>query len=181
MRKHIFADILLFAASVAAAWAIVHWDITSVFLHWTGDSIVVASFVAGLFFTSLFTTAPAVAILAELALTGNMLGVALVGAFGAMVGDSILFLFVRERIAKDAEYVLRGSRLGKLVGIIQHSHFRRVLPVVGALIIASPLPDEFGLALLWVSDISTKNFLILSYCMNFVGIILLCLLVRGAA
>jgi hypothetical protein len=54
-----------------------------------------------------------------------------------------------------------------------------VLPVVGAVIIASPLPDELGLALLGFSRIDRRYFFAISYTMNFIGIVLIGLAARG--
>lgn len=146
-----------------------------------GDGVVFASFVAGLFFTSFFTTPPAIVVLGELAQEGNLFLVAGVGALGAVIGDYILFMFVRDRVAADASELLSGPRLKRFMRIMKRSHFRRVLPVVGALIIASPLPDELGLALLGISKMRTRSFFILSFCMNALGIMLVGLAARSLA
>jgi len=44
------------------------------------------------------------------------------------------------------------------------------IKIIAYLIIASPLPDELGVALLGTTKQKTKEFLILSYFMNFLGI-----------
>ncbi len=172
-------DALLIAASVWAAWAIVHFDFVHQALAQAGEGVLFVSLVAGLFFTSLLTTAPAIAVLGELSLEGNIFFIALAGALGAMVGDYLMFMFVRDRVSRDASYLLRGPRVRRALHIFKSRHFRRVLPVVGALIIASPLPDELGLALLGVSQMSTVRFFIIAYSMNFLGIMFVGLAARG--
>ncbi len=172
-------DAFAIVASVWAAWAIVHFDLVSAALERAGDGVLWASLVAGLFFTSLITTAPAIAVLGELTLEANIFTVALVGALGAVLGDYIIFAFVRDRVSQDAAYLLRGPRFRRMFHIFTQPHFRRVLPVVGALIIASPLPDELGLTLLGFAHIDRRYFFAVSYCMNFLGIVLIGLAARG--
>src|SRR3989344_5750951 len=45
--------------------------------------------------------------------------------------------------------------------------------VVGAILIASPLPDEIGVSLMGLSKISTIRFVILSFVLNATGIFLI--------
>lgn len=178
-RSHLREDVLVVLLSLVVAWAIVHFDVVESVLGLTGDSLLWASLIAGAFFTSVVTTAPAIAVLGELSTQGNMWSVALVGAFGSVVGDFIIFSFVRDRISKDAEFLLRGPRVMRVLHIFKHRRFRRVLPIVGALIIASPLPDELGLALLGLSKVSNRYFFIISYAMNVLGIVLIGLAAKG--
>jgi hypothetical protein len=178
-RARLLQDALAITASVWVAWAIVHFNLLQSVLAQTGEATVWASLVAGLFFTSLITTAPAIAVLGELSLEANLLLVALVGALGAVAGDYLIFIFVRDRVSQDAAYLLRGPRFRRMFHIFRQPHFRRVLPVVGAVIIASPLPDELGLALLGFSRIDRRYFFAISYTMNFIGIVLIGLAARG--
>src|SRR4029078_3572505 len=98
-----------------------------------GEGVLLASFVAGMFFTSIATTAPAVVVLGGLSLAVNPLLVALTGGAGAVLGDFVLFSFVRDRIAQDAAYLLRGPSMQRVRLIAKRRYFRRVLPIVGAL------------------------------------------------
>ncbi len=178
-RRHLIQDAVIIAASVALAWAIVHYSWVEALLAQTGEGVWLASFVAGMFFTSLVTTAPAIAVLGALSLEANLAVVALVGGVGAVLGDYLIFAFVRDRVSQDAAYLLRGPRVRRAPHIFSRRHFRRVLPVVGALIIASPLPDELGLALLGVSRIGVGTFFLISYVMNVAGIVVIGLVARG--
>lgn len=164
---------------MAAAWAIVHYNIVHRLLEYAGDGVLWASLIAGAFFTSVVTTAPAIAVLGELSLETNLLGVALVGAFGAVLGDLVIFSFVRNRVSRDLAFMLRAPRAMRVRHVFKHRHFRRVLPIVGALIIASPLPDELGLTLLGLSKANIRYFFLISYTMNALGIALIGLAARG--
>lgn len=178
-RAHLREDGLIVLLSLVLAWAIVHFNVVHHALSYTGDGVLWASLVAGAFFTSVVTTAPAIAVLGELSQEGNLYAVALVGGFGAVLGDFIIFSFVRDRVSKDAAFLLRGPRVMRVLHIFKHRRFRRVLPVVGALIIASPFPDELGLALLGLSKVSNRYFFVISYAMNALGILLIGLTARG--
>lgn len=178
-RARLLQDALAIAASIWAAWAIVHFGLVQVALAQAGDGVVWVSLVAGIFFTSLITTAPAIAVLGELSISANLFIVALVGALGAVAGDYLIFTFVRDRVSRDAAYLLRGPRFRRMSLVFRRPHFRRVLPIAGALIIASPLPDELGLALLGFSRIDRRYFFAISYAMNFIGIVSIGLVARG--
>lgn len=178
-QKHLLQDAIVVGLSLVAAWAIVHFNVVHTALEYTGDGILWASLIAGAFFTSVVTTAPAIAVLGELSIEGNLYAVALVGAFGAVLGDFIIFTFVRDRVSKDAAFMLRGPRVMRILHIFKHRHFRRVLPIVGALIIASPFPDELGLALLGLSKVNNRYFFAISYVMNAFGIVMVGLAARG--
>lgn len=172
-RRHVAQDLFVLAASVAVAVGIVRFGLVDVFVVWAGDSVGWASFVAGMFFTSMLTTAPAIAVLGELTQEGNLFVVAALGAAGAVVGDYILFAFVRDRISEDVAHFLSRSTLGRLHAIFRRPTFKWVLPFVGGLIIASPLPDELGLALLGAAKLPTRYFVPLSFAFNAAGIIVI--------
>jgi hypothetical protein len=57
--------------------------------------------------------------------------------------------------------------------------FRAVMPFLGALIIASPLPDELGLVFLGISKLKTRYFLPLSFVLNFFGILIIGLIAKS--
>src|SRR3954465_5337828 len=102
----------------------------------------IGSFIAGIFCTSVFTLAPSAIALALIAHSTPPMMVALWGGLGAMLGDLFLFLFIRDIFAEDAESL---SIVRRWKHALMRPHFgflRWLIPVVGALIIASPLPDE---------------------------------------
>jgi hypothetical protein len=169
--KKLIIDILIISASVYLAVYLARSGAIGMLFDAVGDNVFVLSFIAGLFFTSFFTTPPAIAVLANLAGQGNVLVIAALGGVGAVLGDSLLFFFVRERVAKDASSLMSGPRLKRVIRVLKKRRFRRVLPLLGALIIASPFPDEIGLALIGVSTLTRTQFLLLSFSMNTLGIL----------
>ena len=166
-------------ASIAVAWAIVHFGIVETLLLYTGDGVLLTGFIAGMFFTSVMTTAPAMAVLGVLSFHINPLVLAVVGGAGAVCGDYLIFAFVRDRLGEDFSYLIKRNGSPRFFKIFHRKSFRWVLPFVGALIIASPLPDELGLVLLGVAKMSTRRFLAVSYAFNATGIFLIGLAARA--
>jgi hypothetical protein len=179
MRK-ILIDLLVITASIYLAIYLSHSGSLNYLFDLLGDNIVLVSLLAGMFFTSFFTTPIAIAVFITLASQGNLLLIAALGGLGAVVGDSLLFFFVRERVAKDASAVMTGPRWKRVLRILKKRRFRRILPIIGAIIIASPFPDEIGLALIGVSTLTRKQFLLLSFTMNSLGILVILLLASAA-
>jgi len=178
-RRHVVQDLVAIAASIAIAVIIVRYELVQAALAAMGDGTLLASFIAGMFFTSVLTTAPAIAVLGELSLQGNFLLVALLGAAGAVVGDYIIFAFVRDRISNDIAHLLKRRTLGRLHAIFRRPTFKWLLPFLGGLIIASPLPDELGLALLGFTRLTTRLFVPLSFAFNAAGIVAIGLVTRA--
>ena len=166
-------------ASIAVAWAIVYFGAVDALLQLTGDGVLLTGFIAGMFFTSVMTTAPAIAVLGVFSLHGNLLLVALVGGAGAVCGDYLIFAFMRDRLGDDLAYLIKRNGSPRFFKIFHRKSFRWVLPFVGALIIASPLPDELGLTLLGLARMRTSRFLLLSFAFNSTGILLIALAARS--
>jgi len=51
--------------------------------------------------------------------------------------------------------------------------WKALIPVIAGLIIASPLPDEIGVALFGASKFEPKKFVFISYFLNFLGILII--------
>ena len=162
------------------AWLVVGSLIVSLFLLKTdaiayitifaADFTSAISFVLGMFFTSVLTTTPAIVAFVELSSYVPAWKLALIGGAGAVCGDLLIFRFVRSPLAA---YIVRTAshpwmvRFGR---ILARGPFWWLIPALGALIIASPLPDELGLIMMGLSHIRTATFIALSYTMNAAGI-----------
>ncbi|MFH1744879.1 MAG: hypothetical protein ABH881_01775 [bacterium] len=133
----------------------------------------VGSFVAGSFFVSIFTAVPATVALLEISQHNSILLVSLLGGLGAMTGDFIIFKFTKDYLSEDVMYLAEESKHKKVILFFQSGIFRRLAPFVGALFVASPLPDEIGLMLMGMSRIKMRIFLPLSFSLNFLGILVM--------
>lgn len=134
-----------------------------------GNSIL-ACFIAGIFFTSAFTIAPSSIFLVHIANSLPVHTVAIWGGLGAVVGDLILFLFIRDRFANDLLKSLKPSLIKHIFKSFHLGFFKWFSPVLGAFIIASPLPDELGLTLMGLSKTRLYILIPISLIMNMIGI-----------
>lgn len=137
------------------------------------------AFITGIFFVSTFTVAPAAVVLFHLADHLNPFEVAILAGLGGVVGDYIIFRFFKDRVFEELKPLfdrLGGSRISEL---LQTPYFAWFLPVLGATIIASPLPDELGVGILGISKMKRWQFLILSFFLNAVGIFIVVTLARS--
>jgi hypothetical protein len=178
-RQRIIRDALIVVLSVLFAFAIAQSSLIDLALSTSGPLYILQSFVAGLFFTSVFTTAPAIAILAKLGTGHPVMTVAMIGALGSLMGDLIIFMFVRTRVSSDVAYLLSKAKSRRFRHLLDRPFARLSLGFLGALVIASPLPDELGVGLLGLSGIKARLFAPVSYVFNAIGIALIVLIARS--
>jgi len=132
--------------------------------------------ISGVLFVSFFTAAPAVALLLAFADSGyNPFVIALIGGFGAMLGDYIILRFAEDKIGHELKPVAKSMQLLGFINMLHKKRFKPITATVGAIIIASPLPDEAGIALLGLSRISTIQLMLLTFMLNTAGILVLIL------
>lgn len=173
-------DIAIVALSVLIAVVLIKTDVLSQIFISTQNIAFLNSFISGFFFTSIFTTAPAIAALGKLSLTEPILTTAFFGGLGAMCGDFIIFRFVRDKVSGHIFELARIRGPGRrFMHLLKRKHFRWFTLFLGGIILASPLPDELGLSLLGFSKTKTRPFLLLSFSFNFVGIIIIGLVARA--
>jgi len=175
-----FRDAGIIALSILVAFIFVQTGALTRLLTATHAITFASSFIAGFFFTSIFTTAPAIAALSEITQTQSILSVAFFGALGALCGDFILFKFMRDRLSVHLLEVAQFKSMRKRLKLIFRPRlFRRLTFLLAGLIIASPLPDEIGLSMLGLSKVRTSWFMPLSFGFNFIGIVLVGLATRS--
>ncbi len=181
-HPHLLQDIAIIVFSILIATILVKTNILLEIISSLGAFKLVGAFVAGMFFTSVFTTVPALATLGEIGLFQNPILVALIGGAGAVLGDLVIFHFVRDRFGEDLKEVFKTThpdeRFKKLVHL---KFFRWFVFFIGGIIIASPLPDELGVSVLGFAQIQTRWFIPISFVFNTLGILVVVLAVRAAA
>jgi hypothetical protein len=178
LRRRLTVDLLIIAVSIAAAVTFAVSGAAERTLAAAAEgTVLIGGFIAGIGFTSTFTTAPATVVLGELARYNHPLLVAVIGGAGALIGDLIIFRFFRDRIAADFGALI-GTSTGRLRTLAASPIIRLTLPLLGALIVASPLPDELGLALLGLARLRTAAFIPLSFLLNTAGILVIGIIAR---
>lgn len=182
--KQFLRDLFFVILSIAFAVVLVKTPILETVLRQGASSHELGSFISGIFFTSVFTTVPATVALAEIAKANSLWLTALFGALGALLGDLFIFRFVRDNVASDFEFLFneikKERRWLKLHHRWSELHaLRWFVPLLGAICIASPLPDEIGLTILGLSKMKTRVMVPLTFILNFFGILVVGLVAKA--
>lgn len=129
--------------------------------------------IGGLLFVSTFTVSIGTVILLLLSEILNPIEIGLIAGIGAVIGDLTIFQFIRSKsFVNEIKHFFDHFGGDKIHHLIHTKYFSWTLLVIGALIIASPLPDELGVGLMGVSKMKTPQFIFLSFILNTIGIFL---------
>ena len=170
---------MFFGLSIVFTVLLVRYGILESILSVAGGMSILSSFIAGLFWTSIFTISPASIAIAHLSHSVNTTTLAAWGAFGSMLGDLVIFSFVKDVFAEDIKGAVKASRFKKLLSKTHFTFLRWFGPLLGALVIISPLPDEIGLSLMGISKMKTRYLIPLAFVLNFAGIYLIASVSKG--
>ncbi len=144
------------------------------FLAHLGTLGYIGAFIAGILFVSTFTVATAALILLILAETLHPIEIGLIAGLGAVVGDITILRIVKDNLTNELTVIYNHVDHKKHLKKLLHSpYFAWMLPILGAIIIASPLPDEIGVSLIGISKMRTVPFMIISFLLNSIGIFLI--------
>lgn len=162
---------ILFVSFIIAFFAFRIESFHSFLLH-LGNLGYIGAFLAGVLFVSTFTVATGAVILLVLAEKLSAVEIGIVAGLGAVIGDMLIFRFVKDNILDEITPIYN-TLGGKHVSTILHSrYFSWSLPVIGAIIIATPLPDEIGVSLMGIAKMNTYAFFLLAFTLNAIGIFL---------
>lgn len=179
-KNFLLQDFIIIILSVLVAVTLVRTEVLVKLLTSTKELEILGSFIAGMFFTSIFTTAPAIITLGEIANANSVLLVAFFGGLGAIVGDLIIFRFVRDRLAEHLLELVKHQGTGKRFRVLlRMKYFRWFTFLLGGLIIASPFPDELGIGLMGFTKLRLSWFIPLSFTFNFIGILIIGLVAKA--
>ena len=130
-------------------------------------------FVSGILYAYGFTAAISTSAFLILADTNNILYAGLIGGFGSLVGDLFIFRLIRDPLNHEMKKLFNGKIIKNINN--HNKKLRNILiSLIACFIIASPLPDEFGVSLLSAATkISTRMFSVLSYVLNTIGIFII--------
>jgi hypothetical protein len=167
-----YKNLTLFFLSIIIAFILTRFDQIQALLLQLGSYGYFGAFLAGILFVSTFTVAIGVIILSALTAYLSPLEIGLLAGLGAVVGDLIIFQFIKDNVFDEVLDLYKNIGGNYLSKLLHTKYFSWTLPVLGAAIIASPLPDELGVSLLGISRMKTYKFILLSFLLNFIGIFL---------
>jgi len=130
---------------------------------------VLSSLIVGAFYTTSVTSPIATGAIYYLGKVQHPLQIAFIGAFGSVFVDYLFFRYFKQRATPSLKYLSNKLKLKNHTKKI----FKFLAPLAAVAVIASPLPDELGLAILATINFKTKWTLLISYFANFIGILLI--------
>src|SRR3989344_8699845 len=173
-KRYHYKNLTFLVASLCIAYALSGNETFHSYLLHLGNLGYVGAFISGILFVSTFTVAIASLILLVLLEGYSPWEIGLIAGAGAVIGDLIIFRIIKDDLKKEIvslyNFVDHNNHLRK---VFHSRYFSWTLPVIGAILIASPLPDEIGVSLMGLSKISTIRFVILSFVLNATGIFLI--------
>jgi hypothetical protein len=168
-----YKNITLLAISIVVFFILAETASFKTFIANFGEWGYAGAIITGIFSVMTFTAAPALAVLYAFSERLNPLELSLLAGLGSVVGDFIIFSFFKDTIFTELEPIIEKLSHSPISHIFHSRYFIWLTPVVGALIIASPLPDELGVPLLSANKMKKWHFIILSFILNSLGIWLL--------
>lgn len=168
-----YKNTTLLAISVIALFLLADTAIAHALITQIGSYGYTGAAVTGIFFVSTFTVAPASVVLFHLAQNFNPILIALYAGAGAVIGDLLIFRFLKDGVFEEMRPLLSRFRGSYIAALFRTPYFAWVVPVVGAIIIASPFPDEVGIGMMGLSKIQWWQFAILAFVLNSAGIFLI--------
>lgn len=133
--------------------------------------------IAGFLFPITFTAAASGLYLVELGTDLNPIIIALLAGFGAMLADLLMFRFINGTIIQELKLIMAllvpPHRRKRMERLTRHRVFLLGIPFIASLLIASPLPDEIGVALFGLVNFKPKYLSLITYVLNTAGIFLL--------
>jgi len=131
------------------------------------------TFLAGTLYTYSFSTAPAAVFLLILAGSQNIFLATIIGSVGAMLGDLLIFNYIKHDLKSEIKEFSKFSIIKKLNENTPKKLKNLVLTSLGVFFIVAPFPDELGIFFLENTKILRKKFAVISFMSNFIGIFLL--------
>jgi hypothetical protein len=174
-------DVFFVAVSICVAVYALKNGYVEAILSALGGYAILGSFFAGMFYVSIFTTAPAAVFLLELSNNNPLWLVALAAGLGGLIGDLLIFKFMEDNLSEDIKWLLSKTGHKRVFYIFKRKMFRWFVPFIGAILVASPLPDELGLALMGFSKLKLRAFIPLSFILDFASVYILVYLVEVIA
>ncbi len=172
-RRWKYKNLTFLLISIIVALFISRYEPFHNFLLNLGDFGYIGAFIAGILFVSTFTVATGAIILLVLAERLSPIEIGIIAGLGAVVGDFFIFRFIKDNLAQEVNDIYEHIDGNHHVKRIFHTkYFSWTLPVIGAIIIATPFPDEIGVSLMGISKMKAYKFLLVTFILNAIGIFL---------
>ena len=160
---------MLFITSIVITVYLIATGLLEQIISSLGEFGIIGTLISGMFFGYGFTAIPATASLIFFTKTINFIVIAFIGAIGTMIGDLLIFHLFKDSLPDEIENLVNRSVIEKL----QKSKAKWLVPGIAAFFIASPLPDEIGVALLGMTKYDGNKFMLVTFTLNFIGLLII--------
>lgn len=172
-HRYHYKNLTYLVISIIAAFILFNNQSFRNLLVYFGNFGYLGALIGGMLFVSTFTISIGMVILLFLAEYLNPIEIGLIAGIGAVMSDLIIFRFIRSQgFIEEIKHFFNYFGGDKISHLLHTKYFSWTLPVIGALIIASPLPDELGVSLMGISKMKIEKFILLSFILNSIGIFL---------
>ncbi|MDO8548095.1 MAG: hypothetical protein Q7R71_00260 [bacterium] len=178
-RRWKYKNTTILVLSLVALFFLAQTETARVLIEQIGSYGYIGATITGIFFVSTFTVAPAIVVLVGLAQILDPWILALSAGAGGAFGDFVIFRFLRDGVFEELRPFYRKYGGSHLNALGRNRIFAWMAPALGAIIIASPLPDEIGIGLMGLSKIKTWQFVCLVFVLDTLGILAIVLLARS--
>lgn len=165
---------ILLIGSIAIAIYLIKTSLITQIISSMGDLQIIGVLISGFLFGFFFSIVPATIALIYFANSMNPFMVAFIAAIGTMIGNILVFKLIRDELPDEIEEIVEEIHLEK----IRKSKFKWIIPGIAGFIIISPLPDELGISLLGASKFKTSTFMLISFVLSFIGILIITSITR---
>lgn len=168
-----YKNVAFLVISVAALIFLIDSKGVASAINTIGEWGYLGAFLTGILFTSTFTIAPAIILLYSFANILQPMEVALFAGMGAVIGDYLLFRFLKDRVFAELSPLIKKFGGSHIRHLFKTPYFAWLMPLIGGAVIASPLPDELGVGILGLARLKTWQFVVLSFVFNATGVLII--------
>ncbi|MEM4773134.1 MAG: hypothetical protein QW648_03970 [Nanoarchaeales archaeon] len=191
-----YKNLILLLISIIFGIFLIKSKVIDNFAKEVGNLSYLGIFICGIFYAFSLSVAPSIAIFYSFGKVLNPFIIASIGALGSVIGDYLIFRFVKVNLKEEIKLIWEDInnkfyfkdsifyRIFPFSNLIFSFRFKLMMnkvysskiynfliKILAIIIIASPLPDEFGVTLLGLTNQETKSFILISYFCNFFGIL----------
>lgn len=171
-KIHKFKNLILTVLSIALVIFLSKDPGFNSFITSIGSLRYIGAIIGGALFVCTFTVSLGAIILFEFAKHTSPLEIGIFAAIGAVFTDFVVFHYVKDNLIGEVKELYTDLSGHHLRVVVHSKFFSWFLPVIGALIMASPFPDEIGIGLMGISKMNPIKFFILSFILNGIGIMI---------
>jgi hypothetical protein len=167
--RHLLIDVFIISIAIFISAVLVSTDLEQKILDNFKGNEFFAYLLGGIFSVNFITAVPAYTFFHKIITPDNFALVLFGLAIGSVIGDIIIFNFIKFRIVENLIKIFKTNPNVSKVLKTKKQYLRFILVFIGCLIIMSPFPDEIALLIMGFSRIKNLYFIPISFALNLLG------------